>query len=50
MRSKTQGCAIDQGQVRPEDLAEFNPVDGDVKVACRSRLGGMLNCYHREAA
>ena len=38
------GIAIDPG----EAWMKHNAADGE--VACRSRLGGMLNYYYREAA
>ena len=31
-------------------MAFCNDNGADGKVACRSRLGGLLNYYHREAA
>jgi hypothetical protein len=33
-----------------KNVGSTNDNGADSKVACRSRLGGLLNYYHREAA
>jgi hypothetical protein len=38
------------GQLIEKDAALANDNRTTGKVVCRSRLGGMLNFYHREAA
>jgi len=38
------------GQLIRKQVGPTNDNGADGKVACRSRLGGMLNYYYREAA
>jgi hypothetical protein len=33
-----------------KNIGPTNDNGADGKIACRSRLGELLNCYHREAA
>jgi putative transposase len=38
------------GQLIKKQVGATNDNGADGKIACRSRLGGLLNFYHRDAA